>query len=195
MKILVVADTEDPYIWDHFDYERFRQVELILSCGDVKAEYLSFLVTLIKAPLYYVHGNHNDNYSQNPPEGCTSIDGEFVEYKNIRIAGLGGSMRYKQGINQYNEKQMKRRIFKLKWKIWRHKGLDILVTHAPAFGMNDGSDLCHNGFKSFYTLLDRHSPKYFIHGHQHMNYKFQPRICTYKNTKVINAYGYYIVDY
>lgn len=195
MKILIVSDTEDKYIWDHFDHERFKDVELVLSCGDVKAEYLSFLVTLIRAPLFYVHGNHNDNYDINPPEGCVSIDGKFIIYNNIRIAGLGGSMRYNKGIHQYTDKQMKRRISRLKWKIRRQKGLDILLTHAPAFGMNDGGDLCHKGFKSFYILLDKHSPKYFIHGHQHMNYKFQPRLFDYKDTKVINAYGYYLLEY
>ncbi|TYP79684.1 hypothetical protein [Paenibacillus methanolicus] len=51
MKILIVADEESQYIWDHFDPERFKDVELILSCGDLKAAYLSYLVSMIHAPL------------------------------------------------------------------------------------------------------------------------------------------------
>lgn len=196
MKILLVSDKEEPYIWDYFDRERFADVELILSCGDLKAEYLSFLVTMIKAPLFYVPGNHNRSYIANPPEGCVSADGQYITYKGIRIVGFGGSFCYSNKEYQYTEEQMKRRVAKLKTKIWWNKGFDILMTHAPAFGLGDGDDLCHRGFQVYNWLLDKYSPRYFIHGHQHLNYRNnQPRIIQYNNTKVINAYGYYLLDY
>lgn len=195
MKILLVSDKEESYIWDYFDRERFADVELILSCGDLKAEYLSFLVTMIQAPLLYVPGNHNIDYITKPPEGCISVDRQFHIYKGIRIVGFGGSYCYNNNEFQYTEEQMKRRVNKLKLKIWRHKGFDILMTHAPAFGLGDGSDICHQGFCSFNMLLDKYSPRYFIHGHQHLNYRNQPRITKYKDTEIINAYGYHILDY
>ena len=196
MKILLVSDKEEPYIWDYFDKERFMDVELILSCGDLKAEYLSFLVTMIQAPLFYVPGNHNTDYIKNPPEGCISVDGQFVEYKGIKIAGFGGSFCYSNKEFQYTEDQMRRRVAKLRTKMWWNKGFDILLTHAPGFGLGDGDDLCHRGFQSFNTLLDKYSPRYFIHGHQHLNYrKNQPRTMQYYNTTIINAYGYYLLDY
>ena len=59
LRLLVVADKESSYIWDHFDKSRFEGVDLIISCGDLKASYLSFLTTMVAAPLYYVHGNHD----------------------------------------------------------------------------------------------------------------------------------------
>ena len=59
MKILVVSDIESKFIWDHFDPERFRDVKMIISCGDLSARYLSFLVTMIPCPLFYVPGNHD----------------------------------------------------------------------------------------------------------------------------------------
>jgi uncharacterized protein len=196
LKILFVSDHESPFIWDYFKPEKFKDVELMISCGDLKSDYLSFLVTMIKAPLLYVPGNHNDSYLHNPPEGCESIDGKIVNYKGIRIMGLGGSKRYNIGNYQYTEKEMNRRILKLQPKIWWNKGVDILVTHSPAFKLGDGEDRCHEGFKTFYKVLDKYSPKYFIHGHQHLNYGFQPeRIRHYKDTKVINAYEYFILDY
>lgn len=195
MKILLVSDKEEPYIWDYFDRERFEGVEMILSCGDLKAEYLSFLVTMIHAPLFYVHGNHNKDYAKHPPEGCVPVEGKFLVYKGIRILGLGGSYMYNGEDFQYTEEQMARRIRRLTPKIWWHKGFDILMTHAPAFGLGDGSDICHRGFQCFNALLDKYSPSYFIHGHQHLNYKKQPRIIRYKNTNVINAYGYHILEY
>lgn len=195
MKILLLSDVESSYIWDHFQPEKFKDIELMISCGDLKAEYLSFLVTMIKAPLFYVHGNHNGDYLLRPPEGCRSIDDRLITYKNIRILGLGGSKRYNKGDFQYTEDEMKRRILKLTPKIIWNKGFDIFVTHSGAYGIGDDSDLCHEGFKSFNQLLDKYSPKYFIHGHSHLNYSFKPRIVQYKNTTVINAYERYTLDY
>ena len=194
MKILLVSDREEPYIWDYFDRERFKDVELVLSCGDLKAEYLSFIVTMIKAPLFYVPGNHNGSYLKNPPEGCISADGAILAYKGVRILGLGGCMAYSFREFQYTDGQMNKRIRKLGRTLKKHNGFDILLTHAPAFGLGDGEDQAHRGFTGFVELLDRYSPKYFFHGHQHLNYKPQQRIRQYKNTTIVNAYGYYIVD-
>ncbi len=194
MKILLVSDREEPYIWDYFDKERFKDVELVLSCGDLKAEYLSFLVTMIKAPLYFVPGNHNRRYQKQPPEGCESADDRLLVYNGIRIVGLGGCMNYNNMEFQYTEDQMGKRIRKLRRTIKKHNGFDILLTHAPAFGLGDGDDLAHTGFKSFVTMLDTYSPKYFFHGHQHLNYSRRLRTIQYKDTTIVNAFGYYLMD-
>lgn len=75
-------------------------------------------------------------------------------------------------------------------------GFDILVTHAPAFQLNDGEDLPHRGFKVFRKLMERYKPKYFLHGHVHLNYGMgNKREDTFKDTKVINAYERYIFEY
>ncbi len=196
MKILAVSDYEEPYIWDYFDKDRFRDVEMIISCGDLKAEYLSFLVTMVNVPLFYVAGNHDTPYRQSPPEGCISIDDKLEIYKGVRMIGLGGSHRYNSNDFQYTEKQMLHRIRRLKRSITRNDGFDILVTHAPAAGISEGQDICHKGFKGFIDLMDKYSPKYFIHGHQHLTYiPGKQRTTVYKSTKVVNAYGYHIFDY
>ncbi len=59
MKILLVSDQESKFIWEHFDTDRFKDIDFILSSGDLKSEYLSFLVTMVNKPLFYVHGNHD----------------------------------------------------------------------------------------------------------------------------------------
>lgn len=194
MKILLVSDREEPYIWDYFNPERFKDVELVLSCGDLKAEYLSFLVTMIHVPLFYVPGNHDKSFLTNPPEGCISADDTILTYKGIRILGLGGCMNYNNQPYQYTEEEMAKRIRKLRNKIRKNKGFDILLTHAPALGLGDGDDQAHRGFKSFVDLLDEYSPKYFFHGHQHMSYKRQTRTMQYRDTTIANAYGYHIID-
>lgn len=110
--------------------------------------------------------------------------------------GLGGSMRYRYGTHQYTEKEMRTRIRKLWMKLIRYKGFDILLTHSPARGLNDGEDLPHQGFECFRTLMEKYKPKYFIHGHVHMSYgRKYKRIDQYQDTVIINGYDQYVFDY
>ena len=74
VKILTVSDEECAALWDNYVPGRLKEYDLILSCGDLSARYLSFLVTMARCPLLYVHGNHDTNYKQVPPEGCDCID-------------------------------------------------------------------------------------------------------------------------
>ena len=106
MKLLIVPDIPDTKYWEFYQPGDLDTFDLILSAGDLPPQYLSFLVTLARCPVFYVHGNHDDCYRDTPPEGCVCIDGKIVEFDGIRILGLGGSARYKQGVNQYTEKEM-----------------------------------------------------------------------------------------
>ncbi len=196
MKILVLADEECKAFYDHYVPGRLKEYDLILSCGDLKASYLSFIVTMARAPVLYVHGNHDEDYSRKPPEGCDCIEDTIVVHNGIRILGLGGCLRYRPGKHQYSEKEMRKRIAKLKWKLWRHKGVDIVVTHAPPAGVGDGEDFAHRGFEALKELLDKYQPKYLFHGHVHLRYgKDQTRVREYGNTKVINASERYVLDW
>ena len=194
MKLLLVSDREESYIWDHFDPSRFKDIDFMISCGDLKAEYLSFLVTMINKPLFYVPGNHDRPYLKKPPEGCESIDGKLTEYMGVRMLGLGGSMRYNMNEFQYTEEEMRSRVNKLMPRIWLRRGFDLLVTHSPAAGVDDGPDLCHNGFKCFTNLIDRYKPAYHLHGHNHLEYGKLARVVTRGPTTVVNACGYYILN-
>ena len=65
MKILAVSDEECPALWDHYMPGRLADYDLILSCGDLKASYLTFLATMSRARVLYVHGNHDDHLNKN----------------------------------------------------------------------------------------------------------------------------------
>ena len=195
MKLLLLSDKESAFLWDYYQPGRLKEYDLILSCGDLKAEYLSFLVTMGRAPLLYVHGNHDTRYRSAPPEGCESIEDKLYIHNGLRILGLGGSPHYNGGAHQYTEQQMARRIRRLHWKIRRAGGGDIIIAHAAPTGVECGDDYAHRGFDCFRELIDRYQPKYFIHGHVHMNYGRQiERQCTLGNTTVINAYERYEVE-
>ena len=195
MKILLLADTPDKALWDHLDKRRLEGVELVISCGDLPASYLSFLTCFTEAPVLYVHGNHDAEYESKPPEGCVCIEDGVFAYKGLRLLGLGGSMRYKPGPYQYTDKQMARRARKLRWELKRAGGVDIVVTHAPMRGVGDAEDLCHRGFESLKALVEKYHPAVLCHGHVHKEYSFQfKRERDYEGTRVINAWTSYVID-
>lgn len=196
MRILAIADEESPYLWDYFEKSKLDGIDLIISCGDLDPRYLSFLATFTSAPVIYVHGNHDKKYDDIEPEGCICIEDQIYEYQGIRILGLGGSMQYTGEKHQYTEKEMERRVRKLKRQLRRKKGFDILVAHAPAKGINDGEDLPHRGFQVFKTLMEEYQPKYFLHGHIHKQYgRMYKNKDVYGNTQIINACERYVFDY
>jgi Icc-related predicted phosphoesterase len=195
MKILTVSDQVEPALYDNFKIDHFPGIDLIISCGDLPPEYLSFLVTSFNVPLYYVRGNHDIRHDGYRPDGCTDLDGQIEVYRGVRILGLEGSHWYNGQPHQYTERQMRKKIRRVRTKIWRLKGLDIIITHAPPRHIHDADDQCHRGFESFRDLIDRYSPRYFIHGHMHFNYTEDARRMTFVNTtKVINSYGHYVFE-
>ncbi len=195
MKILVLSDEEYPAFWENYREDRLKEYDLIISCGDLNPKYLSFVVTMARAPVLYVHGNHDTAYERIPPEGCDCIEDDIIVYKGLRILGLGGCVQYRPGQHQYTEKKMRKRIAKLRFKLWRHKGVDIVVTHAPPKGVGDGEDIAHRGFQAFLDLIDKYHPKYLLHGHVHLRYgQDRTRIREYNGTQVINCSEYYVLE-
>lgn len=195
MKLLLLSDVESKFLWDYYQPGRLDGIDLILSCGDLKPDYLSFLVTMGRAPLLYVHGNHDGRYRTKPPEGCDCIEDKLVTVKGLRILGLGGSMCYSGGEHQYTERQMAQRLMKVWPQLRRAGGVDLVVTHAPAYGLGDTEDLAHQGFRCFHKLLDTFHPQYFVYGHVHRNYGYDiPRILTHGETTLINAFERYILE-
>ena len=195
MKILLLADQAEPTLWEHLDKRKLEGVELVLSCGDLPASYLSFLTCFTPAPILYIRGNHDDRYDKHPPEGCECIEDKLVTVGGLRIVGLGGSPLYSGGRNQYTERQMEARIRKLGWKIRRAGGVDIVLTHAPARGFGDAEDFAHCGFEAFLPLLDRYQPRYLIHGHVHTEYGHAiPRVLQRGGTTIINACERYTLE-
>jgi hypothetical protein len=195
MKILSVSDRVESILYDKFDGERFPGVDLILSCGDLPPEYLSFLSARFNVPLYYVLGNHDIRYDLKLPDGCIDLHAKFAHFQGINILGLEGSLWYNGGPHQYTEGQMRKTIRRLRGKIWRQKGVDIIMTHAPPRHIHDAEDQCHKGFEVYQWLIDHYAPGYFIHGHIHVNFSDpSQRISIVKETTVINTYGYYLFE-
>jgi Icc-related predicted phosphoesterase len=154
----------------------------------------------------YVPGNHDPNVRPLDttfvaldhrvpipgPEGCDNVDGRIMNVQGVRVAGLGGSLRYKDGPNQYTQAQMRWRALnlevrtRLKRATPGHSKLDVLITHAPPFGVAAAEDAAHVGFVAFHRIIQGLHPVLLVHGHIHPYGKTQPERRV-DGTRIINA--------
>lgn len=192
MKILSVSDIVITTLLETNNGKPFLPgIDLIISCGDLPPEYLTALRGRYNVPLYYVLGNHDLRYATSPPVGCRCLHRQLIVHEGIRVAGFSGSRWYNGNINQYTERQMASFIRGMWFQLWR-KGVDLVVTHAPPRYVNDAEDPCHKGFHAYHKLLQRHHPRYLIHGHIHRLFTTDTeRITTFGTTRIINSYGYH----
>ena len=205
MKILAVSDMVVDRLYSEQVAERFRDIEMILGCGDLPYEYLEFLVTTMNVPVLYVPGNHDPAYDDKNPavraEGCEFLDRKVRSVKGLNIAGMGGSIRYRPGCpNQYTQSQMYSRLSsfipKLLWYLPRHGNiLDIVITHSPPRGINDDDDQAHVGFSAFTDFIQTFKPRFFLHGHTAV-YKSNivSPITKVGSTSIINVYPYRVIE-
>jgi Icc-related predicted phosphoesterase len=215
LKILCISDHIDPLVYSPGIKERFADVDIVLSAGDLSFDYLDFIISNLNKPLFFVFGNHYteeikhfrkliDTPLFEMNHDCFICGAIYLESKvkregNLFIAGLGGCMRYNNGANQYTEFQMSLEIIKiiprLLWnRIIHGRFLDILLTHAPPRGIHDRNDKCHQGFKAFLWFMNVFKPKYLVHGHIHLYDLTDVRSTKWKDTTVINAYNHYIIN-
>lgn len=196
MKILAVSDRVVGELHgESFDRELVREVDLVISCGDLPPEYLVFLKEKTGVPVLYILGNHDIRYADSPPLGCVHIHRRIVTCEGLRILGLGGSRWYNGGVNQYSEFGMSNFIRRLWFALLRHRGVDILVTHAPPRWVGDAEDPCHRGFRCFRSFIDRYRPTYHLHGHIHTVFNsMEERVSRMGETRIINCYEYCILD-
>jgi Icc-related predicted phosphoesterase len=133
VRILAVADTTDRALYnEHFNQERWakEKIELIVSCGDLKQSYLDYLISRFNVPCFYVRGNHDVTYDQDPPPGAVNLHDRVEKFKGVRFFGLEGSYWYNGGPAQYTERQMWWNAFWGRLTLLQSGGADVFVTHS-----------------------------------------------------------------
>jgi Icc-related predicted phosphoesterase len=201
MRVLSVSDVVVDALYGAALAQVARGVDLILSCGDLPADYLEYIVSMLNVPLYYVMGNHGGSGGAKTfPDGGENVDMRVVEYRGLLIAGLEGSMRYNNRPEfQYTENEMRAKVAALTPALIRNRVqygryLDVLITHAAPYRIHDGTDLPHVGFKVFTWFIDQYKPRYHLHGHVHVYDNREETLTTRGGTTIINTYGYRIIE-
>ncbi|MGI8696328.1 MAG: metallophosphoesterase family protein [Mycobacteriales bacterium] len=209
VRILAVADEIVDALW-HPSVQSIRP-DLLVACGDLPSDYLDYLQSTVNTPLVFVPGNHDADLvrerlgrsglllragmparSAGPPGGM-NVDRRVVTVDGLRLAGLGGSVRYRPGANQYSQRQFGRDARRLARRARRAGPVDVLLTHAPPAGLGDGDDPPHRGIEALHDLVDRLHPPLLLHGHIHPYGQKLPdrRI---GDTRICNVVGYRVFD-
>ncbi len=201
MKVLSVSDNVIDRIYSLNISDIFSEIEMVIGCGDLPYYYLEYILDMLKAPLFFVHGNHDPEVEENAhgsrcePWGGVNLHRKVVRYKGWLMAGLEGSVRYSNSRYQYTQLEMWINVLSLVPRMFLNKlvhgrYLDILVTHAPSWGVKDGEDPAHKGFKAFRWLIRYFKPGYHIHGHVHIYDRNDCVETQFYETTVINACDY-----
>jgi Icc-related predicted phosphoesterase len=206
MKILAVSDVELDTMYSPDLKERYHDVDLVVGCGDLPFFYLEYIISSLGAPLYYVRGNH-------APQILHSYKGDRVQpaygvnlHARVRrdtsgllFAGVEGCLRYNRGYYQYTQSEMWDHVLGLMPQLMMNRlmygrFLDVFVTHAPPWKIHDQPDLPHQGIKAFLWLNKVFQPRYHLHGHIHVYSQYTQILTEILKTKVLNVYGYQIIE-
>jgi Icc-related predicted phosphoesterase len=164
VRVLAVADEEVPAMQSRV---RDLQVDLVLAAGDLPWDYLESLVSLLDAPAAYVPGNHDPRTGPGP-RGLVDVDGHILSIGGLRVAGLGGCVRYNDGPHQYTQSEYDKRARRLLREARDTEDVDVLLTHAPPLGLGDEpDDPCHVGISALNGVLETLRPTWHLHGHIH----------------------------
>ena len=214
VRALVVADEVDERLWT--DAVRACSVDLVIGAGDLPYAYLEFLANTLDRPCVFVPGNHDPDLSGFTrygglsmkdgfpaawpgPMGGINADAGVVDIAGLRVAGLGGSLRYNDGPNQWTQAQQARRARKVVRLAERRRrrdgrGVDVLLTHAPPSGLGDRDDPPHRGFECLHRTIDRLRPPWLLHGHIHPHGERVPdRVAG--ATRLRNVVGHQIMEF
>ncbi|AGM03665.1 metallophosphoesterase family protein [Amycolatopsis keratiniphila] len=214
MKALVVADEVEERLWT--SAVRNHRADLVIGAGDLPYDYLEFLAGALDVPCVFVPGNHDPDLSGYTrygglsmkdgfptvwpgPAGGVNADGRIVDVGGLRFAGLGGSVRYNDGPNQWTQRQQARRARRLvrRARLRRlrdGRNVDILLTHAPPRHCGDREDPPHRGFDCLHRTIELLRPKWLLHGHIHPHGEPVPdRVVG--GTTVRNVVGHRIMEF
>jgi hypothetical protein len=198
---LTISDKVVEWIYSPAVKQRYSHVDAVISCGDLPYYYLEYLVSVLNKPLYYVRGNHasrveyGERSERTEPWGATNLDQTFIHAHDLIMLGFEGSIRYNEGPVQYSDDEMRWRVMRTLPSLVLNRAihgryLDVLVTHSPPLGVQDGDDRPHRGFAVFRWFLRWFRPRTMLHGHIHV---YTPDTVThtrFHETNVVNCYGY-----
>ena len=118
----------------------------------------------------------------------------------LLIAGVSGSLRYNNGLDQYTDRDMYFRLLRMSLslivnKIRYGRYVDIFLTHASPRHIHDMEDPCHRGFECFNWFIRKFRPVYLVHGHIHLYDLRTERISPVGSTTVVNAYAHCVLEF
>jgi hypothetical protein len=170
LRLLALSDEPDPTLDSPAVRNALEPIDLIVGCGDLRADYLTFVADAFhRVPLVYVRGNHDTGEAWAIGERTTRpeaiADGRLRIEAGLPILGFSGSPVY----NRPSPVQVSG------LRMWLHalrgaltslgRRPLLVISHAPPRGLNDADDVTHRGFDALRWLIDVLRPPLWLHGH------------------------------
>ena len=164
LKILFIADTHNclnsnsevlQYIKNQLDYN------YCILLGDHSGNDLAEILKVVPHDkICGIPGNH-DSWQKYEQYEINNINGKVLNINGVRIAGIGGSYKYKNSIEYalYTHEESIELADKL-------EDADILVTHDKPF-IEDKHNPAHDGLKGITKYIYKNHIPLHIHGHLH----------------------------
>ncbi len=201
IKALSVSDRIESQLLERQTIEQYKDIDLILCCGDLPYHYIESLFQAYEVPVLFVRGNHDHAIEygkkgpQSGPWGAIDLHKRVVVLNNLIFAGFEGSLRYREGPFMYTQFEMWTNILgmipQLLWnKLIHGRFVDVVLTHSPPWDIHDQDTHIHRGFKAFRWFIKTFKPAYLYHGHIHVYTEDQQRESIFEKTKIINTFGH-----
>lgn len=151
--------------------------DLLLSLGDLWDSSIEKAVARYQpSQVFAVRGNHDTDAPL--PASVVSLHYTLKKFRGLLFGGFGGSWKYKpKGHHLFDQHEVSRMLNSF-------PRVDVFIAHNSPRGIHERDDHTHQGFDGFLGYIEKHQPRYFIHGHQHFEKtSFQGQ------TEVIGVFG------
>jgi uncharacterized protein len=155
MNILHYSDQHDTNV-----KELLNQADVLFCTGDLTMfDFLDVEETMKTKNCFGVYGNHCvPGYLER--YGINNMHLRVLNFDGLKIGGFEGCLRYKEkGGPQFTEEEAKIALSTF-------PGVDILLLHAPPFGLlDDPTDPVHTGSHTVRSYIDTYKPQHVFCGH------------------------------
>ena len=188
IKILFFSDTHGKIIYQPYEYnlsEIKDDFDVCLLLGDISCDDIREILKYIdKNKIYGILGNH-DYLTNLEKFNIPNINGKVITINDVRIAGIEGSIKYKEMQPGYTLEEGFEKVKNM-------EETDILITHTSPFGaVGLAANSLHIGAPYINEYIFRTGCPIVVSGHNHINQEH-----TYINgTKGISLYKKKIIEF
>lgn len=178
IRLLLFADSDDMP-----ESSNIPESDILISCGDIADQTILRIASISRCSrIYAVKGNHDTGSQFISP--IIDLHLAIRKYCGISFGGFQGSWKYKpRGHFLYEQKEAEKLLSSF-------PSVDVFVAHNSPRHVHDREDEIHVGFDAFASYIQRARPKFFLHGHQHLEVE-----TIIGGTRVIGVYGQKLLEY
>lgn len=164
LTILAIADTHGYFVKEEIEPFINEKIDICFFLGDVFPDDITIIKKYISSdiPMIGILGNHDD-WNLLEKYNITNVHGKVENIKGINIAGIQGSLRYKDSdyplITDDESCQIASSM----------QAADILISHDCPKHQHGRSNFAHSGLQGITEYCIKNSIPVHLYGHHHVN--------------------------